>query len=237
MFSVTEALDNLGTGYRVDRWQAPYRARWAAAEPRNANFILKGHRDVVNAVCAITVNGRPLLATASYDGTVRLWDPATGAQTCIMDSRPSGGSAMWAVTVDDWLLLATAGFDGTVRLWNSTTGQLDKILKARQDRNDGIRNERIAAICAITVDGRPLLATGGHDGTVRLWNPGTGQPYKIFKAHQGRIFALCAVTVDGQPLLAAGGQNKTAQVWNPVTQARIMESHQGGGHGRVRRHG
>jgi WD40 repeat protein len=34
--------------------------------------VLKGHKDAVNAVCAIRVDGQDLLASAGDDGMVRL---------------------------------------------------------------------------------------------------------------------------------------------------------------------
>ncbi|MCP4960347.1 MAG: hypothetical protein GY925_13905 [Actinomycetia bacterium] len=38
-----------------------------------------GHTSTVYSVAFGTVDGRPVLASASSDETVRLWDPATGA--------------------------------------------------------------------------------------------------------------------------------------------------------------
>ena len=44
LFSIVEALDELGTTYRVGNWEAPYKAQWAVARPRNERTILEGHR-------------------------------------------------------------------------------------------------------------------------------------------------------------------------------------------------
>jgi hypothetical protein len=78
MFSVTEAMDALGTAYRAGRWQVPYRARWAVTAPSDENLTLRGHQGRVQAVFAVQAGDRTLLATSSYDRTVRLWDPADG---------------------------------------------------------------------------------------------------------------------------------------------------------------
>ena len=55
----------------------------------------------------------------------------------------------------------------------------------------------VNAVCAVTVNGRPMLASGGDDNMVRIWNPATRQQHDSFQGHQGSVSAVCAVTVDG----------------------------------------
>jgi WD40 repeat protein len=58
-----------------------------------------------------------LLASGGLDGTVRVWNPATG-QPIGAPLRASTGSGAPSVAFSpDGKLLASAGFDGTVRLW------------------------------------------------------------------------------------------------------------------------
>jgi WD40 repeat protein len=58
-----------------------------------------------------------LLASGGLDGTVRVWNPATG-QPIGAPLRASAGSGAPSVAFSpDGKLLASAGFDGTVRLW------------------------------------------------------------------------------------------------------------------------
>ncbi len=66
-----------------------------------------------------------LLASAGGDGTVRLWNPATGRPVGSPPGRHSGPDAgvNGVAFSPDGKLLASAGGDGTVRLWNPATGR------------------------------------------------------------------------------------------------------------------
>ena len=89
-FSVTEALDDLGTSYRDGGWPAPYRALWASVKPRSERAVLEGHQGWVNGVCPVTVAGKELLASAGADGTVRIWDPQTGLLRATLEGHQHG---------------------------------------------------------------------------------------------------------------------------------------------------
>ena len=96
-------------------------SRWGlSAEPPALQRVLTGHTEPVYAV-AFGPDGR--LASVSDDGTVRLWDPGTGAEQTILAGHTS---QVYAVAFSpDGQRLAFASEDRTVRLWDSTaTGAL-----------------------------------------------------------------------------------------------------------------
>jgi WD40 repeat protein len=74
----------------------------------------------------------------------------------------------------------------------------------------------VRAICPITVNGREMLASGGSDGRVRIWDTGTGKVVRFLDGHAGEVRAVCQLTdPDGPPLLASGGDDNTVQLWSP----------------------
>ncbi len=73
----------------------------------------------------------------------------------------------------------------------------------------GHTNEVFAV--AYSPDGR-LLASGGSDQTVRVWEPTTGQERWTFRNHVGHIHAL-AFSPDGR-LLASGSADTTIRLWD-----------------------
>jgi WD40 repeat protein len=123
---------------------------------------------------------------------------------------------------DGRTLLATTGDDGAVRIWDPTAGQQTR------DPLTG-HTGALVAVCTLPgtnasghPDGRTLLATGGGDGTVRVWDPTTGQQTR--DPLTGGVYAVCTLpgtNTNGRPesrtLLATTGGDGTVRVWDPAT--------------------
>jgi len=156
-----------------------------------------------------------LLASADADGTVRLWNPATGAPTGITfpDDTGLGGGVAGVAFSPDGNLLATADADGTVRLWNPATRTATGIsLPADTGPGGGVEG------VAFSPDGN-LLATADADGTVRIWNPATRHaPGAPIPASTGNLYGVkgVAFSPDGN-LLATADADGTVRLWNPAT--------------------
>ena len=178
--------------------------------PAQQQTVLTGHQGQILGVCAVTVDGRQLVASAGTDWTVRIWDP-TRAEQADLEGHQGWVRAMCTVTVAEHPVVVSAGGDGTVRIWNPATGS--QLLAFESHERSAYR------VCPVTVDGRQLLASASDDATVvRIWDPATGAEQAVLEGHQFVVHGICAVTVDGRELLASADM-RTVRIWDPATGA------------------
>ena len=69
---------------------------------------------------AVTADGTRAVS-GGYDGTVRVWDLATGQQQAELTGHH--GPAMAVAVTADGTRAVSGGYDGTVRVWDLATGQ------------------------------------------------------------------------------------------------------------------
>jgi predicted NACHT family NTPase len=172
-----------------------------------------GHRAPVSSV-AFSRDGT-ILASASFDHTVRLWNPATHKQI----GQPLGGQTSELFTVafsPDGKAVAAGGYDHTVQLWNTAT---DKPI----GQPFGDQGGRVNSV-AFSPDGK-LLASGDDDGTVLVRNPATRGIVQLISARNGSVFTV-AFSPDSK-ILASGGQDGTVRLWNPTTGQPIGQALRG----------
>ncbi|GGR03663.1 hypothetical protein [Kitasatospora griseola] len=201
------------------------------ARARQLHLQLTGHTTEVWSIAAFTApDGTPRLASAGADRTVRIWNPATGAQLGQPLTGHDGGvGAVAAFTAPDGTVrLATGGInDRTVRIWSPVTGaQLGRSLTGHDDE--------VRAVAAFAApDGTARLASASADGTVRIWNPATGaQLGRSLTGHDDEVRAVAAFAApDGTARLASASADGTVRIWNPATGAQLGQPlicHDGG---------
>ncbi|MDZ8054957.1 MAG: eIF2A-related protein [Aulosira sp. ZfuVER01] len=201
---------------------------------------LEGHQDVVQSV-SFSPDGK-ILATASYDNTVKLWRlDGSLIKTLKGHTKPVISVAFSS----DSQMIASASQDGTVRLWQRD-GNLIGSFKAHQDSvlsvafsPDGqtiatASKDKTAKLWR--VNGQPITTLTGHDKSVRqvrfspdgnriitISNDKTlkfwqrdGKPLQTLSAHDDTVMSA-DFSLDGQ-IIATASLDKTVKLWNKEGQ-------------------
>ena len=146
----------------------------------------------------------PLLASASIDSTIQLWNLNTNTLQATLRGHTSN---VLNVAFDpNGSLLASGSADGTVRLWNPITETLEATLQ-------GHTGDVLSV--AFSPDGS-LLASGSADGTVRLWNPDTETLEATLEAHMDSVLGV-AFSPD-RLLLASASDDGLVGLWDTHTE-------------------
>ena len=162
--------------------------------------IAASHRDRVMALDFSTTG--LLLATGSRDRSVKVWD-AWRAEELAAVRRDFGYVPSVAfhddlVTFGDWY--------GSVWLWNYRTNELDRL---------GHFGRGIYGV-AFSVDGQ-LVASGGYDRQVRVWDVASRVRLNSFAGHTRRILSVAFHPY--LPVLASASEDRTIRIWNLVERS------------------
>lgn len=172
---------------------------------------MDGHSAEVYCV-AFSYDGK-MLASASADNTIRLWDVAKGKEIGIFKGH--NGAVNSVIFSLDSQTLASASTDKTVRLWDVKKARALQIFKGHS----------AAVYCVAFLPDGKVLASGSADKTIRLWDAAGGQQVTTLNGHNGEVKCV-AVSPDGK-ILASGSTDKSIRLWDMPSgqELRRMQGH------------
>src|SRR5262249_2136868 len=164
------------------------------------------------------------LAASVGDGNIGLWDVATGKLRLRLVGHPEMSSIFSLTFSPDGKLLASiatmhsASTERALRLWQVSTGK--ELVHLALGQKDGVHSPGGRSV-VFAPDGR-ILATGGRDGTVSLWEVATGALRRRFHGHTAAAGKL-AFSADGRTLASASA-GTTVLLWDVAGLTRIMHT-------------
>ena len=168
---------------------------------------LPGHKEAITQI-QYSPDGQ-LIASASWDKTIKLWDAESGDLVDTLKGHENGINSI-AFSPDGQTLIS--GSEGkTIKLWN-LEGK-PKLIKTLKGHTDSIKT------VTVSPDGK-LIASAGYDNTIKLWTS-AGELLHTIDAHNLAIASL-QFTPDSKTLASASWDN-TIKLWEIKDAGKTSE--------------
>ena len=135
---------------------------------------------------------------------VKIWD---FDKQQLMETTGLSGAMASVSAVSPKGKTATGHEDGRVSIWGKTGTNF-------------LAHSRMVVGVAFTPDGN-ILATGGEEGTAKLWDVATVREIATLKGHLRSIHAL-DISPDGQRLATGGGGDESVKLWDMRTHQELI---------------
>jgi WD40 repeat protein len=188
------------------------------------------HTQMVSTV-AFSSDGARMLS-GSQDGTVKLWDTASGRLIRTFEHESEVNSV--AISPDGAFVVsggqARSSDKNGLKLWDAASGRLIRTLNASASSLAGATVDSLAFL-----PDSPRLIAGYGDGTMRLWDPATGDVLQVYARCPGAGNLRCpeghadtvrsvALSKDGKRLLSSSN-DKTLKLWD-VESGKLLRNFQ-----------
>ncbi|MEU5313661.1 hypothetical protein [Streptomyces sp. NPDC021562] len=168
-----------------------WRTRWGNGRRTNFHGVLVG--GPASAVGAVAIDLAPsgtlTVAACDVEGSVRVWDGASGELLHTLSAGPAPVVAVEFARAHGRLLLAAAS-DRQVSLWDALSGRRAGAICSHP------RKVRAMAFGA-TLVGEPLLVTSAGDRRTRLWDIERGAALRTWPVDGLRTHALALTSLPG----------------------------------------
>lgn len=189
-FIMTTSKDDTARIWRATGGQ-PVQTLRQAADVSFADFSPDGRR----------------VATACYDGSVIVWDLASGEELLALPLQPD---AVRSVRYSaDGKRLLTASNDGRVGLWNAETGEQIRL----------IQSGGLAATYAEFDADEERILVASADGTARIW--GEADEPLVLEGHDGPLWNA-AFSPDGE-MVVTTAEDRSARLWDARNGAELAK--------------
>jgi WD40 repeat protein len=198
---------------------------------KSESLYLEGHKAAAASV-AVSPDGKKF-ATGGWDGKVFIWDAASGKklmeyrghnvpntppgdhQTTIVRSICFGPDSKQIVSVAFGNSQLVRHLSCEVKIWSVETGETLTTLEGPH-----VESRRFYITCANYSPNGKLIATGGYDKKIKLWDAKTGKELRAIQGHKNNVLGV-GFSPDGKRI-ASASTDRTLAVWDVSTGKELL---------------